>query len=160
VKGGIFIAASFLRIALRRSLLELNRSPALGRECSVVLKWLERLILIEAIKNVTDDAVMELNQLLEQIAGSLDQPAESLRWGRRLSQKIAAISSNSVLTAIYTALLNVTEGESEDPWRSASHSRLAEALATYRRVVDAIAAKSEERLGFLSEAQVGTYAYR
>jgi DNA-binding FadR family transcriptional regulator len=159
VKGGIFVATNSLRIALRRTLLELNRRPARVQECWVVFKWLERLVLMEAINNVTDDAVLELNQLLDKIAASLDQPATLTKWSWRLSQKIAGVGSNYVLTAIYTALLNVIEAESEEPWRPACHTGLAEAAATYRRVVDAIASKDEQRLFSLPESTIGAYAY-
>ena len=159
VKGGIFIATSSLRIALRRTLLELIRPPVPLQECWVVFKWLERLVLMEAVNNVTDDAVLELNHLLDKIAASLGQPAESLKWSWRLSQKIAEVGSNCVLTAIYTALLKVIEGESEQPWRPPCHTGLAEAVATYRRVVEAIASKDEQRLFSALESTIGAYAY-
>ena len=158
-KGGIFVAASSLRTAFRRTLLELNRAPAPLQECWVVFRWLERLVLIEAVNNVTDDAVLELNHLLDKIAASLGQPAESLKWSWRLSQKIAAVGSNCVLTAIYTALLNVIEGESEEPWRPACQTGLAEDVATCRHVVDAIASKDEQSLFSLPESPIGAYAY-
>jgi GntR family transcriptional repressor for pyruvate dehydrogenase complex len=146
VKGGIFIATSVLHIALRHALLELNRSPALLEDCWVVLKRLEPLVLIEAVKKVTDDAVAELNRLISKMTASLERPSESFKWSCLLYQKIAAISSNSVLTAIYTALLNVIEHESDKAWRLAHHLAPQQALTTNRRVVDAIASRDTKRL--------------
>jgi DNA-binding FadR family transcriptional regulator len=87
----------------------------------VVFKRLEPLVLIEAIKKVTDDAVADLNRLISKMAASLDRPIESLKWNWLLYQKIAAMGSNSVLTAIYTALLNVIEHESEETWHLAQY---------------------------------------
>jgi DNA-binding FadR family transcriptional regulator len=128
VKGGIFVAASSPSMALRRTLLELNNSPAPVQECWVVFTWLERLVLLEATKDATGEAVSELNQLCEKIAPSFDQPGESLEWRWRLSEKLAAIGSNCVLSAIYTALLNVIDGGAENPSCPASHSSSADAL--------------------------------
>ena len=80
VKGGIFIATTALHIAFRRDLLELNRSPSLVEDCWVVFTRLEPLVMIEALKEVTDDAVAELNRLIGKMVASLDRPLEFLKW--------------------------------------------------------------------------------
>ena len=59
------------------------------------------------------------------------------------------MGSNTVLTAIYTALLNVIEHESGKPWRLAHYSAPRQALTSNRRVVDAIASRDTKRLTFL-----------
>ena len=149
VKGGIFIATSVLHITLRHALLELTRSLAVPEDCWVVLKRLEPLVLIEAVKKVTDDAVADLNRLIGKMTASLERPSESFKWNCLLYQKIAAMGSNTVLTAIYTALLNVIEHESGKPWRLAHYSAPRQALTSNRRVVDAIASRDTKRLTFL-----------
>jgi GntR family transcriptional repressor for pyruvate dehydrogenase complex len=149
VKGGIFIATSVLHIALSHALLELNRSPALVEDCWVVLKRLEPLVLIEAVRKVTDDAVAELNRLISKMAASLERPIESFKWSWLLYQKIAAMGSNNVLTAIYTELLNVIEHESDKAWRLAHYSAPQQALTANRRVVEALASGDAKRLASL-----------
>jgi DNA-binding FadR family transcriptional regulator len=154
VKGGIFVATGSLHIAFRHALLKLNRSPALVEDCWVVFKRLEPLVLIEAIQNVTGDAVAELNRLISKMAASLDRPIESLKWNWLLYQKIAAMGSNNTLTAIYMALLNVTKHESAKVWRMAHYTDPKQVLTTNRRVVDAIALRRCGALGVPTRVKV------
>jgi GntR family transcriptional regulator, transcriptional repressor for pyruvate dehydrogenase complex len=145
-KGGIFLATTSLHVALRRSLLGLDRSAALVEECWAVFKQLEPLVVIEATKRVTDDAVTELNRLVSEISAAMvDEPIAPLRWRWHLYRKIAAMGSNTVLRIIYTTLMSVLEHKSEQVVPLANYSTPEQGVAIIRRVVEAIASGDIKR---------------
>ncbi|HEY5703977.1 MAG TPA: FCD domain-containing protein [Terrimicrobiaceae bacterium] len=144
--GGIFLATSSLHIALRQSLLGLEGSTALLEECWAVFKQLEPLVLIEATKGVTDDGVTELNRLVSEMASvTADEPSVLLRWSWRLSRKIAEMGSNTVLRNIYTMLLSLLEHKSEQVVPFAKCSAPDQLVASFRRLIEAIASGDPER---------------
>jgi DNA-binding FadR family transcriptional regulator len=135
LKGGIFVSSIPAHVALKQVARALELNAALGEYCWAVSMQLEPLVVAEATKSARVDSVAELNSLVSRMALAVDDPIELLRRCGSLYRRIAEMGGNPLLTAIYTALLELRE-QSNGLVQCAIPGQL---LAKCRRVVEAIA---------------------
>jgi GntR family transcriptional repressor for pyruvate dehydrogenase complex len=107
--GGVFVAASSVRTALRRG----NLAPAWGQarvdDCLAVRNGLEPLVCREAARHRTAEDLRELRALVAEMERRADDPAAyfQLNWG--LHRRIARLGRNAPLHSIYLTLLDFIE---------------------------------------------------
>ena len=137
VNGGVFVAATSPPFTIGQCLLEINGGAASVENCWAVLMQLKPLLIVEATRRVTDDAVTELHRSLDRMAAtSADQPLSSIRWNLCVYKKIVEMGSNAVLKIVCTTLLNFLEHREEE---LAAISSSPDQLVAIRREVEAIA---------------------
>jgi GntR family transcriptional regulator, transcriptional repressor for pyruvate dehydrogenase complex len=140
--GGVFVAASSVRAALRRGNLASSWGSARMDDCLAVRNGLEPLVCCEAARNRTAEDVRELRALvaeMERRAG--DAPAYfEVNWA--LHRRIARLGRNAPLHSIYLTLLDFIE----DGMRDLQRFDATVDVDAHRELVEGIAEGPGERL--------------
>jgi len=142
--GGIFVAGQVKRLTMMHNVLGLDSDAAVYRDCLAVRDALEPLICRDAAHNRRAQDVRVLEAIVARMDERRDDPAGyfSLNW--ELHRRLAALSQNLPLKAIYGALIDYLETELDH----AVYHRFdgAANVAVHRELVVAIAEGSGPRL--------------
>jgi len=126
--------------------------PADMRELYVVRAALEGVVAREAAERRTDDDIVELGGLIDQMCLLLEYPSEVLRLGQRFHGRLLEISGNRRCDQLLRQLRGhlaryQTITASVDPRRH-------EALAEHRGIVDAVRDRDADAAEALMRAHV------
>jgi DNA-binding FadR family transcriptional regulator len=142
--GGVFVANSSVRVALKRSGLRATWGAARFADCLAVRNGLEPLVCREAATHRTDEDVADLRGIvdaMERKTGDADAYFE-LNWA--LHRRIARLCHNAPLHSIYLTLLDFLE-DGLRPGDLREFNPDAD-VAVHRELVDAIAEGPGPRL--------------
>jgi GntR family transcriptional regulator, transcriptional repressor for pyruvate dehydrogenase complex len=107
--GGVFVAASSVRAALRRGTLDAAWGAARIDDCLAVRNGLEPLVCREAARNRTPDDVRELRAIVAEMERRADDPRAYFKRNWALHRCIARLGRNAPLHSIYLTLLDFIE---------------------------------------------------
>jgi DNA-binding FadR family transcriptional regulator len=140
--GGVFVAASSVRTALRRGSLEAAWGPARVDDCLAIRNGLEPLVCNQAALHRTAEDVRELRALVAEMERRADDAVAyfQLNWG--LHRRIARLGRNAPLHSIYLTLLDFIE----DGMRNLRQFDATVDVDTHRELVEAIAEGPGPRL--------------
>jgi DNA-binding FadR family transcriptional regulator len=133
--GGVFVAASSVRAALRRGNLEAAWGPARVADCLAVRNGLEPLVCAQAARNRTAEDVRELRALVAEMERRSDDAIAYFQLNWALHRRLAQLGRNAPLHSIYLTLLDVIEDGMRElrrfdgPVDVDAHRELVEAIA-------------------------------
>src|SRR3954466_4186056 len=135
--GGVFVAASSVRAALRRGNLEATWGAARIDDCLAVRNGLEPLVCREAARNRTPEDVRELRAIVAQMERRTDDARAYFELNWALHRLIARLGRNAPLHSIYLTLLDfIEDGMAARDMREFDGTVDVE---THRELVEAIA---------------------
>src|SRR4051794_38488421 len=107
--GGVFVARSSVRVALKRDGLEGSWGAARFGDCTAVRRVLEPLVCAQAAEHHDEDDIEALERILAAMEDHADDPRAylELNWG--LHRRIAKPCRNAPLHSIYLTLLDFLE---------------------------------------------------
>src|SRR3954462_5856263 len=152
--GGVFVANSSVRVALKRSGLQARWGAARFAGCMAVRNGLEGLVCRDAATNRTAEDVAALREILAAMEACAATDADayfSLNWA--LPRRIARGCRNAPLHSIYLTLLDFLE-DGLHPGDLREFDPDAD-VAIHRELVDAIDAGPGPRLEAAVEPHVG-----
>ena len=152
--GGVFVANSSVRVALKRSGLQATWGSARFADCLAVRNGLEGLLCRDAATHRTAEDVAALREILARMEAAVGADPDAyfeLSWV--LHRRIARACRNAPLHSIYLTLLDFLE----DGLRAGDVREFdAEAdIAIHRELVDAIEEGPGPRLDATVERHVG-----
>jgi DNA-binding FadR family transcriptional regulator len=108
--GGVFVSGPATRLTLKHIVLGF-KSGTSYEECLEVRDALEPAIERHAARRATAADIRELELVLEQMAGSLDNPRRffAIHWG--LHRQIGMLCGNAPLRAMYLSLVDFLEAQ-------------------------------------------------
>lgn len=107
--GGVFVAAPSSRVRLNHLVLGFKMGDAPFSDCLVVRNALEPLVCREAARYCKPRDAAALRQIIERMAGALDEPAAFLRLNWELHRRLAKMCRNVPLKGLYLTLLDYVE---------------------------------------------------
>lgn len=138
--GGLFVSTPSPHIQLSHLILGFSDGGMTVADCLAVRTSLEPLVAEHARRNHTDADIAELRELLQRMANSVDSPRGFLEANWALHRRMANISPNPVLRAVYGTLMDYIEGHVENVAPDAVF-RGNENLDVHRALVEAIASR-------------------
>ncbi|WP_202387687.1 FCD domain-containing protein [Nocardioides flavescens] len=101
--GGLFVAESDPIVHVRHTLLRLREPAARVADAVVVRDALELQVNLDAAEHRTDDDLRDLDALVSRMGRHVDDFTSFMRANWALHERIAAISTNELLKAVYLA---------------------------------------------------------
>jgi DNA-binding FadR family transcriptional regulator len=148
--GGIFVARPAVRIAMMHTVLGFASANTSYREYLVVRDALEPLVCRDAARDRTAADIAALEAIVARMERHLGDPAAYFACNWELHRRLARITANAPLRAIYLSLVEYLEAmleeavidEFDGPANVAVHRELVAAVAAGpgRRLEAAIAA--------------------
>ena len=135
--GGVFVAASSVRAALRRDDLQATWGGARVADCLVVRNGLEPLVCHEAALHRSAADVRELRAIVDDMERRAGDPRAYFQRNFALHRRIARLGHNAPAHSIYLTLLDfIEDGLATDDLRRfdaiadvEAHRELVEAIA-------------------------------
>jgi GntR family transcriptional regulator, transcriptional repressor for pyruvate dehydrogenase complex len=142
--GGVFVAKSSVRVALKRSGLQATWGAARFSDCLVIRDALEPTVCRDAARHHTREDISALRRILDEMERHADDPRGylALNWG--FHRRIAKLCRNAPLHSIYLTLLDFLEDGLEGIELHDLDVRAD--LEVHRELVAAIEAGPGERL--------------
>jgi DNA-binding FadR family transcriptional regulator len=134
--GGVFVANSSVRVALKRTGLQATWGAARFADCLAVRNGLEGMVCRDAAANRTPEDVAALREILAAMEGRADDAGAYFELNWALHRRIAKGCRNAPLHSIYLTLLDFLE----DGLRPGDLREFDPEvdLAVHRELVDAI----------------------
>jgi len=107
--GGVFVARSSVRVALKRDGLDGSWGGASFADCQAVRTGLEPLVCQEAARHHTDEDIRALEKILDAMERHADEPRAYLELNWALHRRIAKLCRNAPLHSIYLTLIDFLE---------------------------------------------------
>src|SRR4051812_8648302 len=107
--GGVFVARSSVRVALKRDGLDGSWGAAGFGDCLAVRNGLEPLVCREAARHHTDEDIGALEKVLATMERHADDPRAYLELNWALHRRIAKLCRNAPLHSIYLTLIDFLE---------------------------------------------------
>jgi DNA-binding FadR family transcriptional regulator len=107
--GGVFVARSSVRAALKRDGLDGSWGRAAFADCLAVRDGLEPLVCREAARHHTDEDIRALEKILAGMERHVDEPGACLELNWALHRRIAKLCRNAPLHSIYLTLIDFLE---------------------------------------------------
>jgi DNA-binding FadR family transcriptional regulator len=150
--GGVFVARSSVRAALKRDGLDGSWGTASFADCLAVRNGLEPLVCREAARHHTDDDIRALEKNLDAMERHAGEPLVYLQLNWALHRRIAKLCRNAPAQSIYLTLLDFLE----DGLRAGDLREFhpEDDVAIHRELVDAIAEGPGARLDAAVERHV------
>lgn len=104
--GGIFVAATNPVVRLRHTLLTV-REPSTVADAIAIREALEPLVDADAARMRTKDDIADLRKLMKDLRSSVSETDKFMRANWHLHERIAQITSNLMLRAVYTSMTGV-----------------------------------------------------
>jgi len=147
--GGVFVARSSVRVALKRSGLQATWGAARFSDCLVVRNALEPIVCHDAASYHGEDDVAAMTKLLEQMEAEADDRVAYLALSMSLRRRVAKVSHNAPLQSLYLTLVGYLE-ESVDRLASGGFDVQADLVSA--RAVVASVAKAAGGPGLVAQA--------
>ena len=142
--GGIFVGTANPLVRLGQTLLAVRGEPVTVADSVTVRDALEPLVAAEAARYRSEDDIVELRILIQQMAESVRDPDRFLRVNWRLHQRMAQLCRNHVLRTVYCGLAQVIEEQAASVTRRDPDDDQVrykqQRLELHRDLVDAVAA--------------------
>ena len=139
--GGIFVADPSPLTRLGHQVLELRPDQAGVTDCIAVLDTLDGEVLRDAARHRTAKDVADLRRALARLEKAWSRPDEAQQRIWDLHRRIAEISPNAVLKAIYLNLVDYVQRDLGEVIHEAGFGlNDARRLQVHRDLVDAVAA--------------------
>jgi len=142
--GGIFVARPAVRMALMHTVVGFPSENTSYRDYLVVRDALEPRLCHDAALAATPEDIDALEEILERMDASLDEPLGYFAANWELHRRLARLTSNAALRSIYLTLVEYLEAMIEDAIISAFDGPAS--LAVHRELIAAIAAGPGPRL--------------
>jgi DNA-binding FadR family transcriptional regulator len=131
--GGLFVASPSPQIRLSHLILGSSESGTTIADCLAVRNALEPLIAEDARRFHDEEDLAELRAILRQMADEGESPGGFLQANWELHRRLAEISPNAVLRAVYGTLMDyiqtsVEEVSSDGVFQSRKNLRVHENL--------------------------------
>ena len=107
--GGVFVARSSVRVALKRDGLDGSWGGAPFADCLAVRNGLEPLVCREAAQHHGDEDIEALEKILDAMERQADEPRAYLELNWALHRRIAKLCRNAPLHSIYLTLIDFLE---------------------------------------------------
>jgi GntR family transcriptional regulator, transcriptional repressor for pyruvate dehydrogenase complex len=107
--GGVFVARSSVRVALKRDGLDGSWGAAAFGDCLAVRNGLEPLVCREAARHHSDEDIGALEKVLAAMERRADDPRAYLELNWALHRRIAKLCRNAPLHSIYLTLIDFLE---------------------------------------------------
>jgi GntR family transcriptional regulator, transcriptional repressor for pyruvate dehydrogenase complex len=107
--GGVFVARSSVRVALKRDGLDGSWGTAGFADCLAVRNGLEPLVCREAARHHADEDIHALEKILAAMERHADEPRAYLELNWALHRRIAKLCRNAPLHSIYLTLIDFLE---------------------------------------------------
>jgi DNA-binding FadR family transcriptional regulator len=107
--GGVFVARSAVRVAMKRSGMEATWGAARFADCLVVRNALEPIVCRDAAKHHTGEDIAALRRILDEMERHADDPLAYLGLNWVFHRRIAKLCRNAPLHSIYLTLLDFLE---------------------------------------------------
>jgi DNA-binding FadR family transcriptional regulator len=150
--GGVFVANSSVRVALKRGGLQATWGAARFADCLAVRNGLEGLVCRDAATHATREDIAALREIVDAMERRADDPDGYFELNWAFHRRVAKGCRNAPLHSIYLTLLDFLEDglragdlREFDPGRD---------VAIHRELVDAIAAGPGPRLDAAVEAHL------
>ncbi|MDW5594054.1 FCD domain-containing protein [Conexibacter stalactiti] len=143
--GGVFVATPSPHVRLSHFTLGFRNGGASFADCLAVRNSLELLVATEAARYATDDDLAELREIVASMADDTDDPRAFLRRNWTMHRRMAEVSPNSLLTGIYSALLDIVENELDNVELDATFDVRA-SIEVHRELVDAVESRDATRI--------------
>ena len=150
--GGLFVATSSVRVAIRRSSPQATWGAARYADCLVVRTALEPIVCRDAAAHHDDEDLAAMRRIVEEMDRHSDRPAPYFALNWALHRRIAKLCRNAPAHSIYLTLLDFLE-DGLDPGDLRSFDGAVDA-AVHRELVAAI----EEGPGDRLEAAIARHA--
>ena len=141
--GGVFVANSSVRVALKRSRLQATWGAARLSDCMAIRNALEPLVCRDAAAHHGDEDMTALRRIVAEMEGRADDPIAYLELNWALHRRIAKMCRNAPLHSIYLTVLDFLEDALRTGDRRFNPSADLEA---HRELIAAIGAGPGERL--------------
>src|SRR4051812_29480517 len=150
--GGVFVANSSVRVALKRSGLQATWGAARFADCLAVRNGLEGLVCRDAAAHRTQEDLAALREIVDEMERRGDDPDAYFALNWALHRRIARGCRNAPLHSIYLTLLDFLE----DGLRPGDlrEFRPDADVAIHRELVDAIEEGPGPRLDAAGERHV------
>ena len=139
--GGIFVAATNPVVRLRHTLLTVHGEPSTVADAIAIREALEPLVDADAARHRTKDDIADLKRSLKALTSAVGDTDAFMRANWQLHERIAQITSNLMLKAVYTSMTSViaelsahadsdATNTDEDYWSSRAevHAELVQAI--------------------------------
>jgi GntR family transcriptional regulator, transcriptional repressor for pyruvate dehydrogenase complex len=107
--GGLFVATSSVRVAMKRPGLQSTWGAARYADCLVIRNALEPIICRDAAIHHDDDDIAALRGIVEEMDRQSDEPAPYFALNWALHRRIAKLCRNAPAHSIYLTLLDFLE---------------------------------------------------
>jgi GntR family transcriptional repressor for pyruvate dehydrogenase complex len=107
--GGVFVARSSVRVALKRSGMQSTWGAARFADCLVVRNALEPTVCQHAAAHHGEDDVTAMHRILDEMERHAADPRAYLEHNWGLHRRIAKLCRNAPLHSIYLTLLDFLE---------------------------------------------------
>jgi DNA-binding FadR family transcriptional regulator len=134
--GGVFVANSSVRVALKRSGLQATWGAARFADCLAVRNGLEGLVCRDAATHRTAEDISALRELVAAMESRADDPDAYFELNWALHRRIARGCRNAPLHSIYLTLLDFLEDGLHPGDLREFHPE--DDVAIHREIVDAI----------------------
>lgn len=151
--GGLFVARSSRRVAMKRSGLRDSWGAARYADCLVVRNALEPTVCRDAALHHTDEDLAAMRRIIEEMDRHSDRPVPYFALNWALHRRIAKLCRNAPLHSIYLTLLDFLE-DGLDATDLRDFDGRAD-VDVHRDLVAAIAAGPGERLDAAIAAHAG-----
>jgi DNA-binding FadR family transcriptional regulator len=136
--GGLFVSSPSPHIRLSHLILGFDEGGTTIADCLAVRNALEPLVAEDARTHRTDADIADLRAILTSMAAAADSAAGFLEANWALHRRMAAISPNAVLQAVYGTLMDYIQNSVQDVQPDAVF-RSSQNLAVHELLVAAIA---------------------
>lgn len=105
--GGIFVAATSPVVRLRHTLLTVHGEPSTVADAIAIREALEPLVDADAARHRSKDDIVELKKALKALRSASGDTDRFMRANWTLHERIAQITPNLMLRAVYTSMTSV-----------------------------------------------------
>jgi len=142
--GGLFVATSSVRVAIRRSSPQATWGAARYADCLVVRTALEPIVCRDAAAHHDDEDLAAIGRIVDDMERHSDRPAPYFALNWALHRRIAKLCRNAPLHSIYLTLLDFLE-DGLDTTDLRDFDGRAD-VAVHRELIAAIASGPGDRL--------------
>jgi DNA-binding FadR family transcriptional regulator len=107
--GGVFVARSSVRVAMKRSGMQATWGAARFADCLVIRNALEPSVCRDAATHHTREDIAALHRILDEMERHADDPLAYLGLNWAFHRRIAKLCRNAPLHSIYLTLLDFLE---------------------------------------------------
>lgn len=105
--GGIFVAATNPVVRLRHTLLTVHGEPSTVADAIAIREALEPLVDADAARHRSKEDASDLRRLLKNLKSATGDTDKFIRANWTLHERIAQITPNLMLRAVYTSMTSV-----------------------------------------------------